>query len=390
MTTPNRGLLTYLLLVFPLSTLSWAIIIHAGHVGTGRGLLVGVLMWTPAISALLACRILHIDAATLGWNWRPARFEAFAYILPLLYATPVYIACWLLVPHSFQFTEFSAGADASWGFPGFPRACALLLTIPAYATFGLVRSVASALGEEIGWRGFMLPRLTTRFGWFLGCLISGLIWACWHYPLLLFADYNSGTPKLFALTCFTLLVIGSAFQLAWLRLRAQSLWPCALLHGSHNLFIQSIFDRMTASTGMSPYVTTEFGFGMVLTSAITAYILWRSPSAPKAAALPAPRSPIQSQPGPETRFNLQLATANSPAPPATTPLHPSLRAAPCRTETTETAAPPAFPPARVNESFPCGCIFSTPLIHSLSSRSTTRSAPPHGLSVTYIPAPAEQ
>jgi membrane protease YdiL (CAAX protease family) len=286
MTTPSRGLITYLSLVYPLSAISWAIVIHAGHLAVGGGLMVGLLMWTPALSALLACRILRIDIATLGWSWRPARFEALAYILPLLYATPVYVACWLLVPHSFDFASFSAGAGASWGFPAWPRACALLLTIPIYASMGVIRSVASALGEEIGWRGFMLPRLTARFGWFFGCLISGLIWASWHYPLLLFADYNAGTPKLFALTCFTLMVIGSAFQLAWLRLRSQSLWPCALLHGSHNLFIQAIFDRMTASTGKAPYVTTEFGFGLVLTCAITAFILWRSPSAPKAATLP--------------------------------------------------------------------------------------------------------
>jgi membrane protease YdiL (CAAX protease family) len=288
MTPSSRGLLTYLLLVYPLSALSWAIIIHAGHLAAGGGLLVGVLMWTPAISAFLACRILHIDVATLGWSWRPARFEALAYILPLLYATPVYVACWLAVPHSFDFAAFSAGAGVSWGFPNWPHACALLLTIPVYASFGIIRSIASALGEEIGWRGFMLPRLTTRFGWFLGCLISGLIWASWHYPLLLFADYNAGTPKFFALTCFTLMVIGSAFQLGWLRLRSRSLWPCAMLHASHNLFIQAIFDRMTATTGKAPYVTTEFGCGLVLTCAITAVILWTRPTAPKSTQFPNP------------------------------------------------------------------------------------------------------
>ena len=150
-----------------------------------------------------------------------------------------------------------------------------LLGLPVFATFGIVRSIASALGEEIGWRGFLLPRLTGKFGWRIGCLISGCIWAVWHYPLLLLADYNSGTPKPFALTCFTLMVIADAYILGWLRLRSKSLWPCAMLHASHNLFIQAIFDRSTAHSGQALYVTTEFGFGLVFTAAITAFILWR-------------------------------------------------------------------------------------------------------------------
>jgi membrane protease YdiL (CAAX protease family) len=295
MTLPSRGILTYLLLVFALSLGPYLLVIHAHHLAVGGGLIVGVLMWMPATAALLSCRILRIDVASLGWNWRPARFELLAYLLPLLYATPVYIACWLLVPHSFAFTEFSAAMGTSFSFPAWPRATTLLLGLPVFATFGIIRSISSALGEEIGWRGFLLPRLTGKFDWFLGCLLSGCIWAVWHYPLLLFADYNSGTPKLFALSCFTVMVIGSAFQLGWLRLRSNSLWPCAMLHASHNLFIQAIFDRITAQKVSALYVTTEFGFGLAITCAITAFVLWRIPASRKMATALNPKQ-IESSP----------------------------------------------------------------------------------------------
>jgi len=280
MTTVRSGIATFLLLVFALCLGPWLLVIHAHHVAVGGGLIVGVLMWMPATAAFLTCRILGIDIATLGWKWRPVRYEVLAYLLPLFYATPVYVACWLLVPHSLTFSSFAAGNGAAYGFPAWPRTSTFLLGLPVLASFGMIRSISSALGEEIGWRGFLLPRLTGRFGWRTGCLISGCIWAVWHYPLLLLADYNSGTPKLFAMTCFTVMVIGSAFQLGWLRLRSNSLWPCAVLHASHNLFIQAVFDRMTAPVGKALYITTEFGVGLAITCAITAFVLWRRPERP--------------------------------------------------------------------------------------------------------------
>lgn len=122
---------------------------------------------------------------------------------------------------------------------------------------------------------FLLPRLIGRFGFSGGCLISGCIWALWHYPALLLADYNSGTPKLYALICFTMMVIATAFLLGWLRLRSRSLWPCAVLHASHNLFIQAIFDALTRPDRKALYVTTEFGFGLATTIAVTAFYLIR-------------------------------------------------------------------------------------------------------------------
>ena len=139
---------------------------------------------------------------------------------------------------------------------------------------GVIGSLTNALGEEIGWRGFLLPRLTSRFGFTAGCLLSGSIWAVWHYPGLLWADYNADTEARFALPCFTLMVISMAFVMGWLRLKSGSLWPCALLHASHNLFIQAIFDRITARAGYSLYVVTEFGAGLVLTAGAAAVYFW--------------------------------------------------------------------------------------------------------------------
>ena len=55
-----------------------------------------------------------------------------------------------------------------------------------------------SLGEELGWRGFLFPRLQQRFGFHGACLISGLIWAVWHYPEILWTDFKAGTNAVFA------------------------------------------------------------------------------------------------------------------------------------------------------------------------------------------------
>lgn len=274
MRTVSRQILTFLVLVFVFSSAPYALMIHTHHIGAGNGMVVRLVMWCPTLAALATCALFRIDLGSLGWKWRPAKYEALAYVLPLLYALPVYLACWVAVKGSFAFDDFARQVAESYAMAGLPRLVALGLGIPLLAVLGMTTSLSTALGEEIGWRGFLLPRLTGRFGFTAGCLISGAVWALWHYPGLLWADYNAGTDPRYGLTCFTIMVIAMAFPMGWLRLKSGSLWPCAVLHASHNLFIQAIFDRMTAPAGRALYITTEFGAGLALTVAATALFFW--------------------------------------------------------------------------------------------------------------------
>lgn len=68
-----------------------------------------------------------------------------------------------------------------------------------------------------------------------------------------------------------------------------------MLHASHNLFVQAIFDRMTAPAGRARYITTGFGFGMVLTVAATALYFWTRRSMVESSPVaPAPPNPAGS------------------------------------------------------------------------------------------------
>jgi uncharacterized protein len=94
-------------------------------------------------------------------------------------------------------------------------------------------------------------------------------------PVLLFADYNSGTPWWFALSCFAVMVVAISVVLTWIRLRSNSVWPCAIFHASHNLFIQGFFSPLTATKGRwTPYAVDEFGVAVPAVAIVFAILFW--------------------------------------------------------------------------------------------------------------------
>jgi membrane protease YdiL (CAAX protease family) len=232
-------------------------------------------MWSPALAALATKRIFREPIAELPWKWGGARYAWLAYLIPLAYALPVYLIAWLTPLGGFLDADFLKHTAEQFGWSNFPPSLVLALFVVFTATLGLVGKTSRALGEEIGWRGFLVPELSKVVGFTGVSLISGLMWAAYHFPVLLFGDYNKGAPAWYSLACFTLMVVADSFILAWLTLRSRSLWPAAIFHGSHNLFIQSIFTPLTRDTGPTKYVIDEFGIGLVITVGIAAIFTWR-------------------------------------------------------------------------------------------------------------------
>ena len=62
------------------------------------------------------------------------------------------------------------------------------------ATLVVALGVLTALSEELGGRGLLVPELVRSMSFHRAALISGGIWAAWHFPLIVFADYNAATP----------------------------------------------------------------------------------------------------------------------------------------------------------------------------------------------------
>jgi hypothetical protein len=75
--------------------------------------------------------------------------------------------------------------------------------------------------------------------------------------------------------CFCALTIGCSVVATWFRLVSNSVWPCAILHASHNLFIQGFFTPLTASRGaLTAYAIDEFGVAVPLIIVLFAIGFW--------------------------------------------------------------------------------------------------------------------
>jgi membrane protease YdiL (CAAX protease family) len=91
-----------------------------------------------------------------------------------------------------------------------------------------------ALGEELGWRGYLLPTLMP-LGQGRAILLSGVIWGVWHAPAILQGHNYPGQPVLGVFLMVGFCVLFGAI-LSWLYLRTGSPWAPALGHGALNAF----------------------------------------------------------------------------------------------------------------------------------------------------------
>ncbi len=110
---------------------------------------------------------------------------------------------------------------------------------PWYAVLvaiALAGIIGGPLGEEVGWRGYALPRMTDRFGAAWAPVLLGLMWACWHLPVFVvpglgdFADqFGQSFPT------YVLQVTALSVTMAWLMNRTGgSLLLAVLMHSAIN------------------------------------------------------------------------------------------------------------------------------------------------------------
>lgn len=265
--------LIYVVLVFAFSSLFYFLILHSGSLSNGRGMYVLGLMWCPALAGMLTLRLHGRSIAQLGWKWGETKYQIQSWFIPLLYASIAYVIVWVAGFGAFGNPEYLDALVRQMHLGGSPW-ISIGVGIFLTGTYGLVRSVSSALGEEIGWRGFLVPELSKTTSFTLTSLISGMVWSLWHYPILIYGDYNAGTPTWYGLTCFTVMVVSGSFIFAWMRLKSGSLWTGAILHGSHNLYIQAIFTPLTRNTSRTAWYIDEFGCVLPLVTIAFAVYFW--------------------------------------------------------------------------------------------------------------------
>jgi membrane protease YdiL (CAAX protease family) len=243
-----------------------------------------VAMWGPGLAAIIATRF--VAGQSLGTlNLRrlgPKRPYLWAWLLPL--ALTVVTGLFTLALGAGRLDlEFTAIKEAMAQAPGgerVPPEMVVAIQLVFSFTLAPLFNCLFALGEELGWRGFLLPRLLPLGQW-RAILLSSAIWGVWHAPAILQGHNYPGRPILgvFMMIVFCLLM-GVIFS--WLYLRTRSPWTPTLAHGSLNA---------TAGLSILFLADVDIVIGGTVTSAIgwiglAVFVAWlvlsrRLPAAPE-------------------------------------------------------------------------------------------------------------
>ncbi len=234
---------------------------------------VGALMMCPALSALATLKIMKRPISSLPWNLKRAKYLRLSYLIPVSYVTIAYISIWLFglskALNQNTILEWSQELGMEeFGIPFIIISMVVLLSI-----VGVVKNMGSTLGEEIGWRGFFIYELRKLFSFGGVSIISGLIWSIWHWPIILLIYKGSGNV-IFHITAFTVMVLGMSVILAYYTFMSNSLWPSALFHSVHNIYIQKIFTPLTSASERSAFWIDEYGLMLPMITTIFAVYFW--------------------------------------------------------------------------------------------------------------------
>jgi membrane protease YdiL (CAAX protease family) len=165
---------------------------------------------------------------------------------------PFYLAAWLLplmaiiVGGSIYYLLFPGKFDLSMTFAR--ETGKILATDTLASVIGrkslenfitvLFGAVLLFIGEEFGWRAYLLPKLMP-LGSRKAILLTGAIWGVWHWPMIFMGfNYGSGywgAPVVGPLL-FVLIILSPNILFSWVTLRTGSVWPACIAHAENNAF----------------------------------------------------------------------------------------------------------------------------------------------------------
>ncbi len=219
------------------------------------------LMLSVGLAAVVTCLVTRKELRTLGWRWGSWKIQWLNYFMPLFYAAMAYGLIWTLGLGGWYNVDFIQEQKESYNLVTWPNAAVIGMHFLLTATVCFVLLLPSVLGEELGWRGLLVPELSKLMPFTGVALVSGLLWAVWHWPLMFMGLYGMGeaTPFLYQLAFFTLCIMSMSVVMTYFRLKTYSVWPAVIFHMSHNVFLQKFFGPMTLGNANSAWFLDEFG-----------------------------------------------------------------------------------------------------------------------------------
>ena len=235
MNIEKKRLLIYLGLAFGMAWLVFFVFILTGHTWSGSTpelmSLVSFGMLAPTAAHIITrkitgegFRLSGKDSMMLGIDLKGKKWLFFlvAVILPVIYASLGDVIIWLSCPEAFRITDVRPFV-------------AIIYPLLAVVS-GVVLSFA-ALGEELGWRGYMMPKLIELIGMPKAIITGGIIWGLWHAPLTCVGhNYGMDYPGFpyvgIILMCLMCMALGTV--LTYVTIKTGSIWPAAFMHAINN------------------------------------------------------------------------------------------------------------------------------------------------------------
>jgi membrane protease YdiL (CAAX protease family) len=218
-------------------------------------------MATPLLAALLMLFVVTRDGVGqhgrygLGFRRSGWRTWGMALLLPLLVLALSYGLGWL------SGVAALAMPTQGGGLPNF--------IITQLINFIVVTIMV--LSEEIGFRGYMLPRLL-GLGPKRAAALSGFAYATWHLPIILLTPFYEVQGNLFLIIPIFLLELTAAgIIIGLLRLQTDSIWPGTILHGAFNGFWNVFAELTVLSSPIAVYLVGESGLFTLLGTVVVAF-----------------------------------------------------------------------------------------------------------------------
>lgn len=238
-------------------------------------------MFTP-LAAVLITRIVLPDDDVRTVNWDDLglaslglRFWPMAFLLPFAVLLPGYLVLWI-----------SGVIDVS---PAAPQSGISLLI--AKAATGFFLSLIWTAAEEIGWRGYLLPRLVETMGPFRASLVTGFLHGLWHVPLILLTPFYHGEGNpLVVVPLFLCAVTLSGPIFGYFRIASGSLVPAILVHAAWNNYWEFFSGATVAhDPRLGEYLAGESGLVTLILLLAVDVALWlwhRHPETDRADVMP--------------------------------------------------------------------------------------------------------
>lgn len=235
---------------------------------------VGAIMWCPAIAAFITLKIKGRKISSLNWNWGNWKYIRLSYFIPALYAIITYLLIWILgfgnLTNKASITEWGKELGL-FGIGTLSPTSITIIAIILLGTVEVIRASATTLGEEIGWRGFFIYELRKVLSFTGVSIVSGVIWAAWHWPLLVYYSSN----VLLEFITFFIVIISMSFIMAYYTFKSKSLWPAVLFHAVSNVYIQKILPPLTTKTQGAEYWHGENGIMFAIVTCLFGIYFWR-------------------------------------------------------------------------------------------------------------------